>query len=264
MITLDFSQVFTSSKINNAEVMSGFSTKVVGDARDVSTIQYFCKQYNRAYNVLVRPNQTHSTNVSVVQQLQNNGIHAIENVDGLVTKEKNVMLTIITGDCVPLIFADRKNSIIGISHQGWKGTLGRMAQKMVEKMCEYGAEKKYINVAIGPAIGACCYEVYGERYEMFVKEFASMNRLSSLSLSQHKIGDLQIDTRYQFIQKRNNKIYLNLSFLNYLQLVELGITQKNIDSRIFCTHCNEHQFFSYKRDYGTEKWGEMFHYIMQV
>lgn len=57
-------------------------------------------------------------------------------------------------------FCRYKNKAIGLAHAGWRGTVGRIGEKVVEKMTElYGTNPADIKAAIGPAISVCCYEV---------------------------------------------------------------------------------------------------------
>lgn len=254
MITLHASKTFyIPSKIvsqgnPSLNISAGFSTKMFGDARRDDVIVKLLRDEYSGGNYIVRPEQTHSTTIRIISKddVTNSPDTCIvvPNTDGVITKEKNVVLTCITGDCVPIMFADVKNGVVGVSHQGWKGSLGRMAQKMIESMCEIGAEKKYLYAAIGPAIGSCCYAVYGERLELFYKEFSNYT-----------------NSQLRIIEKRNTTHYLNLSLLNYMQLCEVGIQESHIDHRIFCTSCDSANFYSYQRDYGTDRWGEMVTYI---
>lgn len=262
--------IFTSSKLNDSTIFSGSSTKLLGDSRNDETLLEFFKNHYPQYVTIVRPKQTHSTRISIIHK-SDSRVLKLPDCDGLITQEKNIILTVQTADCVPLIFADKKNGVVGVSHQGWKGTLRRMAQKMVHTMISQGAEKEYLRVMIGPAIGSCCYEVYGERVEMFEAEFGGFLSKKSLLKSYHFTDGsecnlmLEPQTRLSewvpsFLESRNSKTYLNLSLLNYLQLLEVGIKKANIDFLPFCTKCNEGKFYSYQRD-TRETFGEMFHFV---
>ena len=47
-------------------------------------------------------------------------------VDGLVTNEPEVVLATFYADCVPLFFMDPVRHCIGLSHSGWRGTVGKI------------------------------------------------------------------------------------------------------------------------------------------
>ena len=83
-------------------------------------------------------------------------------VDGLVTDEPGLCLTTFYADCVPLFFLDPVKKVIGLSHSGWRGTVGKIGKKTVEVMrSEYGCHPEDILAAIGPSICQTCYEVSG-------------------------------------------------------------------------------------------------------
>jgi YfiH family protein len=79
--------------------------------------------------------------------------------DGMVTNVPGIALCILTADCVPVLFADRKAGVIGACHAGWKGALGGICEATIAKMEETGADRKDIHAAIGPCISQESYEV---------------------------------------------------------------------------------------------------------
>ena len=119
---------------------------------------------------MVIPEQIHSVNIEVFESKSKENLEKISETDGVITKEKGVVLTVVTADCSPLVFGDKTNGIVGISHQGWRGSVKRMAQKMLDRMIKIGASIETIKVAIGPSIGECCYDVDEDRYYEFREE----------------------------------------------------------------------------------------------
>ena len=137
-----------------------------GDNPDSVTENYkrFCKSAGFDYESLVASAQDHHTVVRAVTSAEKGiGIYKprdMESVDALITNEKGVTLVTYYADCTPLFFVDTKNKAIGLAHAGWRGTVGRIGEKVVEKMTElYGTNPADIKAAIGPAISVCCYEV---------------------------------------------------------------------------------------------------------
>ena len=215
--------VFLSSLISNSKVKHGFGTKDF----NLSSLKNY-----------IHPKQTHSDNIVVIDEKNRSSIN-IENCDGLITKIKNVMLTVITADCVPIIFVDEKTGIIGISHQGWKGTLNKLPAKMIDKMLSIGVTLQNLYCLFGPAINDCCYEIYGERLSRFQKEFSSDS----------------------IFRKQKEKFFLNLYKANYLTLIKKGIPPQNIELFPFCTSCDTKRFYSYHRD--KKIVGEMISFVMR-
>ena len=80
-------------------------------------------------------------------------------VDGLVTDEPGVALTIFSADCTPVLLFDPIARAIGAAHAGWRGTAAGIAARAVEAMQrEFGCRPENIRAAIGPCIGPCCFE----------------------------------------------------------------------------------------------------------
>lgn len=234
--------IFSSSLINEGSVTSGFSTKIQGNGQNIETLFNFFNNNKFTYKKIVVPEQIHSVNVSIFENGNNEKIEKINETDGVITKEKNVILTVITGDCCPAVFSDNKNGIVGISHQGWRGSVKRMVQKMIDKMLSVGAELSQIKVALGPTIGECCYDVDDDRYYEFREEFE--------------------DYSEKIFHTRSGRKHLNLTLLNYLLLLEKGVSKENIDHFPFCTRCDKKRFFSYRRD-KKEEFGEIFSFIVK-
>jgi len=176
-------------------------------------------------------NQTHSDNIHIVSNKDNDKgwrqkEDAIKDCDALITDEKNIMLTILTADCVPLLMYDKKNDVIAAVHAGWKGSKAQIAKKTIQKMQEvYGSNAKEILVGIAPAIGACCYEVGHE----VAKHFFTYSKA---------------------VEKKKEKYMINLPLVNQQQLLEMGIPIENIELSNICTSCEIDRFFSYRKEKG--------------
>lgn len=152
----------------------------------------------------------------------------LESVDGLVTDEPDVVLVTYYADCVPLYFLDPEKRVIGLAHGGWRGTAGRIGRKMVEKMkAEYGCRPERIIGAIGPSIGACCYEVD----EPVAREFLALSDL---------------ETERFVMDKKNGKYSLDLWEANRQIMVRAGMRPENITVTDLCTRCNHDWLISHR------------------
>lgn len=227
---------FYSTKIS-PEFFHGFTSKSIGDGRSDKTISDFLKKQGYLYNRILSPKQSHGTNIYVENKVRSNeNVVFIDSFDGLISKTPGTILNILTADCVPIVYSDKINKLIAISHQGWRGTLAKFPEKVVNKMVNMGSKKENITVAIGPAIGDCCYEVDHDLFFKFRKKFGNLSEdISGI------------------------KPFLNLAKINYKILLESGLHSESIDRSSFCTSCQSDKFWSYRRD-GKIR-GEMISFI---
>ena len=182
---------------------------------------------------MVFTHQTHTTNVRVVtKEDRGNGITRERNffdTDGLVTNDENVCLVTFFADCVPLFFLDPVKKVIGLSHSGWRGTVGKIGMETVRVMKEeFGCDPNDILAAVGPSICQDCYEVSKDVIDKFKENF---------------------DEKYWdelFYEKDNGKYQLNLWKANEIVFLESGITKDHIAISNICTHCNSDIFYSHR------------------
>ena len=188
-------------------------------------------------NSLVFAAQTHTTNVrKVTAEDKGKGIVYpldYQDVDGLITNESGICLTTFYADCVPLFFIDPVHKAIGLSHSGWRGTVGKMGRETLRRMKEeYGTDAKDVIAAVGPSICQDCYEVSEDVIEKFKEAFDEIYW-----------GEL-------FYQKENNKYQLNLWKANEIILLEAGVPKENIAVTNVCTNCNSDVLFSHRATKG--------------
>ena len=150
------SNTFTSSLISET-VTHGFGTRMSGNGRDTKDIQRYLNSQKIVYKTITDPEQVHGDQIEIVSAEHSEMITELRNCDGLITQDTGIVLTVITADCAPMIYADIKRNVVGISHNGRKGTELRLSQKMIKKLQATGSELQDLRVATGPAIGACCY-----------------------------------------------------------------------------------------------------------
>ena len=167
-------------------------------------------------------NQTHSNKVVVINNM-NKHIQRI-NSDALVTNQKNIAISVLTADWVPILIYDEVNQIIGSIHAGWKGAINGIIENTIAEIAKISKNGK-INVAIGPCIGMNNYEVGQEFYARFIKE-SQKNENFFLSSPKNK---------FLFDLRR----YVNSKFetlnINHIE---------NID---FNTFSENKKFFSFRR-----------------
>ena len=151
---------------------------------------------------------------------------ATEGCDGLVTNCPNVVLTVFSADCTPILFHDPVTKAIGACHAGWRGTAAGIAAKTVQAMVEtYGCKAENIRAAIGPCISQCCFE-------------------TDADVPNAMLQALGEDAR-SCIRPQGEKYYVNLKELNALWLRKVGLC--HIDIAQECTCCEPQRFWTHRK-----------------
>ncbi len=157
--------------------------------------------------------------------------------DGLISRTPGRLLAILTADCVPVLLADTRTHAVGALHAGWRGTLARIVQHGVAALGErYGSEPGDIVAAIGPCIGACCFEVGEEVHLAFAEQFPYTAELFRRPTD-------------------GSALHMDLETANRRQLMDAGIPEAQISSLAACTACarlpdGRRRFFSYRAERG--------------
>ncbi len=175
--------------------------------------------------------QTHTTHVEAVRG-EDKG-KTFPETDGLITNVPGICLVTFYADCVPLYFVDPVKKVIGLSHSGWRGTVGKIGKVTIEKMKEtFGCDPGDILAAVGPSICQDCYEVSADVILKF-KEAFSENLWEKLFYQKEE-------------QKSKGKYQLNLWEANRQIFLEAGVSPEHIAITNACTHCNPDVFFSHR------------------
>lgn len=202
----------------------------------VENYKRLCNSAGFDFDTLVASAQDHHTFVRRVGS-ENFGVgitkpRDMQSVDALITNEPGVTLVTYYADCTPLFFVDTENKAIALAHAGWRGTVGRIGQKVVRKMSEdFSTNPENIVCAIGPAISKCCYEVDKSCADEF-----------------YKLSDL--DNSSFIFPKGNNKFMLDLLECNRQILVSSGVKPENITVSDICTKCNSDLLWSHRATAG--------------
>lgn len=180
---------------------------------------------------IIRPYQASGDKVEIVTaDYGGSGVikdNELKKVDGLVTAEKGLVLSIIAADCVPVYLIARSAGVIGLLHCGWRSAAEMLLHNGIEAMKELGASPAEIQLIIGPHICADCYEVGAEVREEYAK-FFSEKELEALFT----------------VQDKNQ--YLSLSKAVQLKAEAEGILRDKISAVNECT-CHDKSYYSYRR-----------------
>jgi YfiH family protein len=182
---------------------------------------------------LVTAKQVHSADVRSVSGIEDaRGEPAA--CDALIANFGRALLAVQTADCLPILIADERTGAFAAVHAGWRGTLAGIVARTVEQMqLRYDSRPEGLHVALGPAIGACCFEVGSEVVALFRGKYCYTDEL---------ISSLQDD----------GKARLNLNQANARQLIDCGLQADRIYDAGLCTVCRNELFFSYRRENGAK------------
>jgi YfiH family protein len=177
---------------------------------------------------IVTMQQVHGDHIVEVRDKK---LKEVGEADGMITAENGVYLGVLTADCVPLLFVAPKQRLVAAVHAGWRGTLAGIAQKTVERLrAEHNVAASDLEVALGPSIGACCYEVNDDVAKPLMKQWGKLITPS--------------------IQVKQNKTFINLSRLNRDILRAAGVPGAQLYQIGPCTSCTSDEFYSYRRARG--------------
>ena len=211
----------------------------------ISNYKNLCDNIGLDYRNLVKGIQKHTNNVTSVYDKINKdepdfNMKEYENIDGLITNKKNIVLSTTSADCISLLFFDPVKKVIANTHSGWKGTLQRISIKTIEKMVkEFSCKKEDIIVCICPSIRKCHFEVEETVKDMFLKEFQELEEENLKEIIEEKV-----------IGKKWN---IDTVLINKIILKNIGIKEENIIDSKICTMCNPEILHSYraeKENYG--------------
>ncbi|MFC1842203.1 peptidoglycan editing factor PgeF [Candidatus Dependentiae bacterium] len=194
---------------------------------------YDLEQFSRLKKVmqlkaLVFLNQTHSAEglvVTSIEQAKEIKCFSLEG-DYLITNVPKVGLGVMTADCLPVVFFDKRNFAVAIAHIGWRGAVKQIVVKTIDKMQKsFNTEVEDIKVIFGPSAKTCCYKV-SEDFIENLEEFEFLDRV---------------------VQRREDGLYFDLPKFNIMLLQGLGVKKEAIFLKYNdCTICDE-LFFSCRR-----------------
>jgi YfiH family protein len=174
--------------------------------------------------------------------------------DALITSTPGLLLGVQTADCVPILLADTRRSVVAAIHAGWRGTLARIAVKTLGRMCmEFGTRPRDVVAALGPAIGRCCYEVGPEVAQAFAAQFSSAADWFDGPFEQLAHGEEPLWLPWLTMMPPGHvppppRVQLDLRASNRWQLADAGVPEKQIAVSDLCTACRTDLLFSYRHE----------------
>ena len=188
---------------------------------------------------LVTVNQVHGETIVTVDSRNYQSIKSNQ-ADAMITKVPGIAIGVETADCVPILLFDPLTPAIAAIHAGWRSTVKKIVQLAVKKMQEeFGSDPTRMIAGIGPAIGSECYEVDEPVMGPIREAFPFWQAVT--------------------IPRGTGRWGLDLVKANKMELIQIGLAEKNVHALGLCTSCSKDLFYSFRAEGRT---GRMLSVIM--
>ena len=183
------------------------------------------KYLNISVQDIITVKQYHSNQIIILDDPKTQHITAnYYKADGLITNIKNIAISILTADCLPILLYAPDIGYIAAIHAGWKGAFNNIVINAIKSLISKGAKAENIICAMLPSICIESYEVDKKFYDNFIKQNTHNKNCFLLT---------------------NNKFFFDLRKYVKTQLISSGI--KIIDDLAIDTYTNNDNYFSYRR-----------------
>jgi polyphenol oxidase len=191
------------------------------DARDrvLANRRELARVLGRDADSIVMGRQVHGAAVQVREQAQVPD-SPLREADAQITRSPALTPLVLVADCVPLVLASSR--AVAAVHCGWRGVAAGLVERALSALADRAPDD--VHAALGPGVGACCYQVGDEVREAF--------------RARGHGGDVMPAGR------------LDLALAVRGELERLGLGDKRIHACGLCTSCNPELFFSHRRDRG--------------
>lgn len=190
------------------------------------------RAFDISQEALVTVRQMHGSDILIIDEPNEDYSHFLGlESDAIITNQPGVMIGICVADCAPILLLDAEQKIVAAVHAGWQGTAAKLVSKTVAGMNSlFGCNPRNLQVAIGPSIGKCCYEVDAPIRQAFVQSGIPWDSFAE--------------------QAGAGKWRLDLAAANRDMLISAGVPADSIHISEMCVSCHRELFFSYRRDGG--------------
>lgn len=173
--------------------------------------------------------QVHGTEVLAFDQASTG-----DSADAIVSHASGEVCTIMTADCLPVLFCNKNGTTVGAAHAGWRGLEAGVLEATLQQL---KCHPEDVLIWMGAAISQDNFEVGQEVREAFVQTHS--------------------DAEQAFIAGQNGKWQADLYALARLRLTFAGVPAENIYGGQWCTYAQSGTFYSYRRESRTGRMASM-------
>jgi YfiH family protein len=156
----------------------------------------------------------------------------VPEADASFTRRRQVVCSILSADCLPVLLCDVGGSVVGAAHAGWRGLAGGVLRQSVAAMRDAGAGE--ILAWLGPAIGPGQFEVGRDVVDVFLAGAEGQDQAR------------QIAAAFVPVAARPGKYLADIYALARCALGAVGV--RRIAGGDYCTVSDAQRFYSYRRD----------------
>ncbi|MBM3771049.1 MAG: laccase domain-containing protein [Acidimicrobiia bacterium] len=197
---------------------------------------------------LVRATQVHGAAVIVGTRAAVDRVRP--EADIILLGEPDAAAAVQAADCVPMLMVDRATGVVAAAHAGWRGMAARVPQVALRALeTTFGSRPANVIVALGPSIGACCYEVGPDVRDAFASTHFSNTLLDRVFLEQPHASNLNKPMPpLATAARRPDRWFFDGWLMASDQLVEAGVPKAQIYGAGLCTASHPRVLCSYRRD----------------
>lgn len=152
--------------------------------------------------------------------------------DAAWTTTPNTVIAVLTADCLPIVIADTKGTIVGVVHAGWRGLAAGIIGSLFLRLQQHVDSNTCWQAWIGPAISQRYFEVGQEVYDVFVQKNPALASY--------------------FIPTLTPKKYLaSLSGIAAFEISNITKNKTTINFSNACTYAEKNKYYSYRRQAST-------------
>ena len=207
--------------------IAGYTTGADGHFRyfnlcDIGNYRSVAETFHLTCDHMVRVHQGHTDRIRIVgsenggEGILRAGTDAV--YDAMISADANLILCMISADCVPVFLYDDETGTIALVHSGRAGTMAEIAAKTVKKMrTHFGTKPENLRAILGPCLCAEHHEV----------------REKDVSGFYHRFSDEECGL---FLKKINSSYYVDMHTAIKISLLRLGILPEHITADPACTY----------------------------